>query len=81
MRCRATCAAAAPTTIICAAPLEPGLASPIGVESKDLVFVAEFCGGGFGGKAGGYPLMALPALMSKKLGGRPCLLRVSREEE
>jgi len=60
---------------------QPGLASLIGVELKDLVFVAEFCGGGFGGKAGGYPLMALPALMSKKLGGRPCLLRVSREEE
>lgn len=60
---------------------QPGLAGLIGIPLSDLVFVAEFCGGGFGGKAGAYPLMALPALMSKKLGGRPCLLRVSRNEE
>lgn len=59
----------------------PGLARLIGIEPTDLVFVAEFCGGGFGGKATSYPLMALPALVSKKLGGRPCLLRVSRNEE
>jgi len=60
---------------------QPGLANLIGIPLSDLVFVAEYCGGGFGGKAGAYPLMALPALMSKKLGGRPCLLRVSRKEE
>lgn len=60
---------------------QPGLAGLIGIEPKDLVFVAEYCGGGFGGKAGAYPLMALPALMSKKMGGRPCMLRVSRFEE
>ncbi len=60
---------------------QPGLAKMIGVEPKDLVFVAEYCGGGFGGKASSYPLMALPALMSKKIGGRPCLLRVSRNQE
>jgi CO/xanthine dehydrogenase Mo-binding subunit len=53
----------------------------IGISPQELVFVAEFCGGGFGGKATSYPLMALPALMSKKLGGRPCMLRVSRAEE
>ncbi|MCE2523874.1 MAG: xanthine dehydrogenase family protein molybdopterin-binding subunit [Rhodobacteraceae bacterium] len=60
---------------------QPGLARLIGIELKDLVFVAEYCGGGFGGKGTSYPLMALPALMSKKLGGRPCHLRVSRVEE
>ncbi len=60
---------------------QPGLAKLIGIEPKDLVFVAEFCGGGFGGKAATYPLMALPALVSKKIGGRPCLLRVSRNQE
>jgi CO/xanthine dehydrogenase Mo-binding subunit len=60
---------------------QPGLANLIGIPPSDLVFTAEYCGGGFGGKAGAYPLMALPALMSKKLGGRPCLLRVSRKEE
>jgi len=60
---------------------QPGLANLIGIPPSDLVFTAEYCGGGFGGKAGAYPLMALPALMSKKLGGRPCLLRASRKEE
>ena len=60
---------------------QPGLARMIGIELKDLVFVAEYCGGGFGGKGASYPLMALPALMSKKLGGRPCHMRVSRAEE
>lgn len=60
---------------------QPGLANLIGIPPSDLVFTAEYCGGGFGGKAGAYPLMALPALMSKKLGGRPCLMRVSRAEE
>jgi xanthine dehydrogenase molybdenum-binding subunit len=60
---------------------QPGLATLIGITPAELVFHAEYCGGGFGGKAGAYPLMALPALMSKKMGGRPCLLRVSRHEE
>ena len=43
--------------------------------------VTEFCGGGFGGKAYSYPIMALPALMSKKLNGRPVMMRLSRAEE
>ncbi len=60
---------------------QPGLARLIGIELSELVLVAEFCGGGFGGKATSYPLMALPALVSKKMSGRPCLLRVSRVEE
>ena len=60
---------------------QPGLARMIGIEPSELVFVAEYCGGGFGGKASSYPIMAMPALMSKKLGGRPCLLRVTRNEE
>ncbi|MCT7378270.1 xanthine dehydrogenase family protein molybdopterin-binding subunit [Chelativorans salis] len=60
---------------------QPGLANLIGIEPSELVLVSEFCGGGFGGKAASYPLMALPALVSRKLNGRPCLLRVSRNEE
>ena len=60
---------------------QPGLARIIGIDLQDLVFVAEYCGGGFGGKATSYPLMAIPALVSRKIGGRPCLLRVSRGEE
>ncbi len=59
----------------------PSLAKYIGVKPSQLNLVTEFCGGGFGGKAYSYPLMALPALMSKKLNGRPVMLRVSRAEE
>jgi xanthine dehydrogenase molybdenum-binding subunit len=58
----------------------PGIARLVGVEPADLVYVSEFCGGGFGSKGGGYPLMAIPALMAKKI-GRPVMMRVSRNEE
>jgi CO/xanthine dehydrogenase Mo-binding subunit len=58
----------------------PGIAQLCGVEMADLVYVAEFCGGGFGSKGGAYPLMAIPALMSKKI-GRPVMMRISRHEE
>src|SRR5690606_18218935 len=60
---------------------QPGLANLIGIDPSELVLISEYCGGGFGGKATTYPLMALPALVSSKLNGRPCLLRVSRSEE
>jgi len=58
----------------------PGIASSIGIEPEDLVFVAEYCGGGFGSKGGAYPIMAVPAYMSKKV-GRPVMMRISRPEE
>ncbi|MDH3270268.1 MAG: xanthine dehydrogenase family protein molybdopterin-binding subunit [Gemmatimonadota bacterium] len=58
----------------------PGLAAFIGIPPQDLVFVAEFCGGGFGSKGGAYPVMTIPAHMSKKT-GRPVLMRISRAEE
>ncbi len=58
----------------------PGIARLCGVEPADLVYVSEFCGGGFGSKGGAYPLMAIPALMSKKI-GRPVMMRISRHEE
>jgi xanthine dehydrogenase molybdenum-binding subunit len=58
----------------------PALAAYIGIEPEDLVFVAEFCGGGFGSKGGAYPTMTIPAHMSR-LTGRPVMLRISREEE
>ena len=60
--------------------VHPGLANYIGVEQENLVFISEFCGGGFGSKAAAYPLMAIPAHMSKKT-GRPVMMRVSRAEE
>ena len=59
----------------------PSVARYIGIEPSQLVFVAEFCGGGFGSKGAGYPIMAVPALMSKKLNNRPVMMRISREEE
>jgi CO/xanthine dehydrogenase Mo-binding subunit len=58
----------------------PGLASYLGIEPDDLVYIAEFCGGGFGSKGGAYPIMAVPAYMAKKT-GRPVLMRISRAEE
>ena len=58
----------------------PGLSKMLGIPVKDIVYVAEFCGGGFGSKGGPYPVMVLPAHMSKKI-GRPCMLRITRAEE
>ncbi|MGY9000121.1 MAG: xanthine dehydrogenase family protein molybdopterin-binding subunit [Rhodospirillales bacterium] len=59
----------------------PSLAKYIGIPPTKLNLVTEFCGGGFGGKSYSYPIMALPALMSKKLNGRPVMMRLSRAEE
>jgi xanthine dehydrogenase molybdenum-binding subunit len=59
----------------------PDLANLIGVDIEDLVYVAETCGGGFGSKGSAYPVMAIPAHMSRKLNGRPVMMRISRAEE
>jgi xanthine dehydrogenase molybdenum-binding subunit len=56
------------------------LARLAGVDPKDLHYIAEFCGGGFGSKIGGYPAMAMAAHFSKKL-NRPVLVRLGRNEE
>ncbi|MGE0462455.1 MAG: xanthine dehydrogenase family protein molybdopterin-binding subunit [Vicinamibacterales bacterium] len=53
----------------------------IGIKPEDLVLISEFTGGGFGSKIPGAHSMAIPALMSKKLNGRPVMMRISREEE
>jgi len=58
----------------------PGLARYCGVEPKDLVYTAEYCGGGFGSKGTPYPQMAIPAHMSRKI-SRPVMMRVARHEE
>ncbi len=60
--------------------ITPALAGMIGIAPSDLVVIAEYCGGGFGSKGGAYPLQALPALLSRKI-GRPVMMRVSRAEE
>lgn len=58
----------------------PTLAGLIGIKPEDVVLIAEYCGGGFGSKGNAYPVMAIPALMSKKL-GKPVMMRISRAEE
>ncbi len=58
----------------------PALAGWIGIEPSELVFIAEYCGGGFGSKGGPYPAMTIPAHMSKMI-GRPVMMRISRHEE
>lgn len=58
----------------------PNIARFVGIKPEDLVMIAEFCGGGFGSKIGGYPNMAVAALMSKKL-KRPVMNRLTRDDE
>ena len=57
-----------------------GIARQIGIDVSDIVFINEYCGGGFGSKSGGSATVGIAALMSKKI-GRPVMLRVSRHEE
>ena len=58
----------------------PQIAKLLGIEPSQLVFIAEYCGGGFGSKASGYPQWGIPALLAKKT-QRPVLLRVTRDDE
>ncbi len=58
----------------------PTVARYLGIEPSELVFIAEYCGGGFGSKGGAYPIVAVPALLSRKI-GRPVMMRISRPEE
>jgi CO/xanthine dehydrogenase Mo-binding subunit len=53
----------------------------VGIKPDELVLISEYTGGGFGSKIPGAQTMAIPALMSKKLNGRPVMMRVSRAEE
>ena len=59
----------------------PTAAQYIGITPAELVFIAEYCGGGFGSKGGAYPIQAVPALLSRKLNNRPVMMRISRHEE
>ena len=58
----------------------PVLSSLIGIPPQDIVFVAEYCGGGFGSKARPFPSMVIPAHFSKKI-GRPVMMRLNRSDE
>jgi len=56
------------------------IARYIDIPPENLVFIAEYCGGGFGSKIPGYPNMAIAALMSKKI-NRPVMHRITRTDE
>jgi len=58
----------------------PGLARYLDVAPEDIVYIAEFCGGGFGSKGSAYPIMSIPGHMAKKT-GRPVMMRIARHEE
>ena len=58
----------------------PNLARLAGVEPDNVVYISEFCGGGFGSKINPYPAMGVPIYMAKKT-GMPVMMRVSRAEE
>lgn len=53
----------------------------VGVKPEEVVLISEYTGGGFGSKIPGAISMAIPALLSKKAGGAPVMMRISREEE
>lgn len=59
----------------------PSLARWLGVKPGDVIFISEFCGGGFGSKGSGYCELSMAGHLSKKANGRPVMLRMSREEE
>jgi CO/xanthine dehydrogenase Mo-binding subunit len=58
----------------------PSVASWVGVDPSDVVFISEYTGGGFGAKGGGAVSMCIPALLAKKANA-PVMMRISREDE
>ena len=50
------------------------------MDAKDIVFISEYTGGGFGSKATGTINVMIPALLSKKT-GMPVMHRITRDEE
>ncbi|MQA89127.1 MAG: molybdopterin-dependent oxidoreductase [Gemmatimonas sp.] len=56
------------------------IAAQMDLDLADVVLISEYCGGGFGSKAGGSLIDIVPAMLSQKA-GRPVMLRISRAEE
>ena len=50
-------------------------------DLSKIVFISEYTGGGFGSKITGNITLIIPAILSKKLGGVPVMMRLTREEE
>ena len=57
-----------------------GTANQLDLDPSDLVFVGQYCGGGFGSKIAGSPINSITALLAKKI-QRPVMLRITRYEE
>jgi CO/xanthine dehydrogenase Mo-binding subunit len=58
----------------------PAIARWLNMDAKDIVFISEYTGGGFGGKVTASVAVVIPALLAKKAKA-PVMMRVSREEE
>lgn len=58
----------------------PAIGRWLGIDPKDVVFISEYTGGGFGSKITGGVSLMIPALLSKKCNA-PVMMRISREEE
>ncbi len=56
------------------------LANRLDLDQGDLVFVGQYCGGGFGSKIAGAPIYEVTALLARKI-KRPVMLRINRYEE
>ena len=57
-----------------------GTANQLDLDPSDLVYVGQYCGGGFGSKITGSPINLVTALLAKKI-QRPVMLRITRYEE
>ena len=58
----------------------PVLARWMNMDRRNVVFISEYTGGGFGSKVTGGVSMIIPAFLSKKANA-PVMMRISREEE
>jgi xanthine dehydrogenase molybdenum-binding subunit len=58
----------------------PVIAGWLHVDRRNVVFISEYTGGGFGSKITAGISLAIPALLSKKANA-PVMMRVTREEE
>ena len=56
------------------------MAGQLGLDPEELVFVGQYCGGGFGSKIAGAPIYQVTALLARKI-QRPVMMRINRYEE
>jgi CO/xanthine dehydrogenase Mo-binding subunit len=56
------------------------MAGQLDLEPDELVFVGQYCGGGFGSKIAGVTIYQVTALLARKI-QRPVMMRINRYEE